>query len=87
MPLELHEALSSAHLAIWTTTAWTLPANAAVAVNGRLKYTIVEAEVCTVLAATSCISLLGYSVKLGFARPLDSVQQKWRSCARSAKAA
>ena len=29
-------------LAVWTTTAWTLPANAAVAVNERLSYSVVD---------------------------------------------
>ncbi|KAB1213992.1 Isoleucine--tRNA ligase [Morella rubra] len=29
-------------LAIWTTTPWTIPANAAVAVNAKLQYAIVE---------------------------------------------
>jgi isoleucyl-tRNA synthetase len=28
-------------LAIWTTTPWTIPANAAVAVNGELTYAVV----------------------------------------------
>ncbi|KAI4338518.1 hypothetical protein MLD38_023567 [Melastoma candidum] len=31
-------------LAIWTTTPWTVPANAAIAVNGLLQYAIVEVE-------------------------------------------
>jgi len=31
-------------LAIWTTTPWTIPANAAVAVNGDLKYAVVSVE-------------------------------------------
>ncbi|MBD2025148.1 isoleucine--tRNA ligase [Leptolyngbya sp. FACHB-711] len=30
-------------VAVWTTTPWTIPANLAVAVNGDLKYSIVEA--------------------------------------------
>jgi len=33
-------SLAGAELAIWTTTAWTLPANAAVAINPRLEYAI-----------------------------------------------
>ncbi|KAK9835222.1 hypothetical protein WJX81_006819 [Elliptochloris bilobata] len=44
VPAELREALGGAALAIWTTTAWTLPANLAVAVNERLRYALVEAE-------------------------------------------
>ncbi|XP_071730451.1 isoleucine--tRNA ligase, chloroplastic/mitochondrial [Rutidosis leptorrhynchoides] len=31
-------------LAIWTTTPWTIPANAAVAVNSKLEYAIVEVQ-------------------------------------------
>ncbi|KAK6252710.1 hypothetical protein QUC31_014430 [Theobroma cacao] len=31
-------------LAIWTTTPWTIPANAAVAVNAKLQYAVVEAK-------------------------------------------
>lgn len=31
-------------LAIWTTTPWTLPANAAVAVNAKIEYSIVKDE-------------------------------------------
>jgi len=34
-------ALSGASLAIWTTTPWTLPGNAAVAVNDKLSYSVV----------------------------------------------
>lgn len=32
------------YLAIWTTTPWTVPANAAVAVNPKLEYAVVEVE-------------------------------------------
>jgi len=32
------------HLAIWTTTPWTLPANRAIAVNKDLDYSVVEIE-------------------------------------------
>ncbi|KAL0457403.1 UNVERIFIED_CONTAM: Isoleucine--tRNA ligase, chloroplastic/mitochondrial [Sesamum latifolium] len=31
-------------LAIWTTTPWTIPANAAVAVNSKLQYAVVEVD-------------------------------------------
>jgi isoleucyl-tRNA synthetase len=37
-------ALSDAHVVIWTTTPWTLPANAALAANPELEYVLVEAE-------------------------------------------
>ncbi|KAK4265762.1 hypothetical protein QN277_026775 [Acacia crassicarpa] len=32
------------YLAVWTTTPWTVPANAAVAVNPKLEYAVVEVE-------------------------------------------
>ncbi|XP_022137948.1 isoleucine--tRNA ligase, chloroplastic/mitochondrial [Momordica charantia] len=38
----LQEFLPDLCLAIWTTTPWTIPANAAVAVNAKLQYAIVE---------------------------------------------
>jgi isoleucyl-tRNA synthetase len=37
-------ARSDAHVVIWTTTPWTLPANAALAANPELEYVLVEAE-------------------------------------------
>lgn len=48
VPAELKEGFLGpfgAALAIWTTTPWTMPANAAVAVNEKLQYSLVEAEV------------------------------------------
>ena len=36
---------AGASLAIWTTTPWTIPANAAVAVNANLQYSVVEVQV------------------------------------------
>ena len=39
-------AYAGASLAIWTTTPWTIPANAAVAVNASLQYAVVEVQVC-----------------------------------------
>jgi len=44
MPSPLKSALQDASLAIWTTTPWTLPANAAVAVNERLTYAVVAVD-------------------------------------------
>ncbi|GAB4814888.1 hypothetical protein N2152v2_001934 [Parachlorella kessleri] len=42
---EAAAALSGgAHLAIWTTTPWTIPANLAVAVNAELQYAVVEIQ-------------------------------------------
>ena len=46
MPQDLREHLQGAAVAIWTTTGWTIPANQAVAVNERLQYAVVEAQVC-----------------------------------------
>ncbi|XP_031397569.1 isoleucine--tRNA ligase, chloroplastic/mitochondrial isoform X2 [Punica granatum] len=40
----IDEFLPNLCLAIWTTTPWTVPANAAVAVNGKLQYAIVEVD-------------------------------------------
>lgn len=45
VPSELQEGCSGAALAIWTTTPWTMPANAAVAVNEKLQYSLVEVQV------------------------------------------
>ena len=50
MPSELQEACTGAALAIWTTTPWTMPANAAVAVNEKLQYSLVEVQVSCNLA-------------------------------------
>ncbi|KAL3159350.1 hypothetical protein ABBQ32_011301 [Trebouxia sp. C0010 RCD-2024] len=44
VPPELQKTCLDAALAIWTTTPWTMPANAAVAVNEKLLYSIVQAE-------------------------------------------
>ncbi|XP_047945517.1 isoleucine--tRNA ligase, chloroplastic/mitochondrial [Salvia hispanica] len=38
----LEDFLPNLGLAIWTTTPWTIPANAAVAVNSKLQYAVVE---------------------------------------------
>src|SRR5690606_35995490 len=35
-------ALADAAIVIWTTTPWTLPANEAVALNGKLSYSLIE---------------------------------------------
>lgn len=40
----LEEFFPDLCLAIWTTTPWTIPANAAVAVNAKLQYAVVEAK-------------------------------------------
>ncbi|MBA0731651.1 hypothetical protein Golax_023319 [Gossypium laxum] len=40
----LEEFFPDICLAIWTTTPWTVPANAAVAVNAKLQYAVVEAK-------------------------------------------
>ena len=41
-PAEHREKLKNASLAVWTTTPWTMPANAAVAVNDKLSYSLCE---------------------------------------------
>uniref|UniRef100_A0A0D9VLS1 isoleucine--tRNA ligase n=2 Tax=Leersia perrieri TaxID=77586 RepID=A0A0D9VLS1_9ORYZ len=43
-PALLEEFLPNLCLAIWTTTPWTIPANAAVAVNPELTYAVVELQ-------------------------------------------
>ena len=43
-PAEHLDALTTASLAVWTTTPWTMPANAAVAVNDQLDYALVEMD-------------------------------------------
>lgn len=44
MPSDLLQEFPNLCLAIWTTTPWTIPANAAVAVNSKLEYDVVEVE-------------------------------------------
>lgn len=39
---EVKKALEGSHVAIWTTTPWTIPANLAIGVNGDLDYAVVE---------------------------------------------
>lgn len=45
VPEGARDHLEGASLAIWTTTPWTLPANAAVAVNADLRYCVAQVEV------------------------------------------
>ena len=42
---DVEQHLKGASLAIWTTTPWTLPANAAVAVNADLDYCVAQSQV------------------------------------------
>ncbi|CAK9170087.1 unnamed protein product [Ilex paraguariensis] len=53
----LEEFSPNLYLAIWTTTPWTIPANAAVAVNAKLQYAVVEVQ--SVLADVSTSSAVG----------------------------
>eukprot|EP00850_Spirogloea_muscicola_P001335 SM000005S17132 [mRNA] locus=s5:354830:362126:+ [translate_table: standard] len=43
-PDEMRNLLPQLGLAIWTTTPWTIPGNAAVAVNDRLTYAVVRVQ-------------------------------------------
>ncbi|KAI4317590.1 hypothetical protein L6164_025451 [Bauhinia variegata] len=43
-PSDLLQEFPNLSLAIWTTTPWTIPANAAVAINAKLEYAVVEVE-------------------------------------------
>jgi isoleucyl-tRNA synthetase len=45
VPHDQSSQLQGAAFAIWTTTPWTIPANLAVAVNDKLQYSVVQAEV------------------------------------------
>ncbi|XP_073004103.1 isoleucine--tRNA ligase, chloroplastic/mitochondrial isoform X1 [Typha latifolia] len=58
----LEEFFPNICLAIWTTTPWTIPANAAVAVNSRLTYVVAEVHSVLESASTSCG---GKQIKLG----------------------
>lgn len=49
----LEEFFPNLCLAIWTTTPWTIPANAAVAVNAKLQYAVVEVHTPLVDVSTS----------------------------------
>ncbi|XP_011090964.1 isoleucine--tRNA ligase, chloroplastic/mitochondrial [Sesamum indicum] len=40
----LNDFIPNLGLAIWTTTPWTIPANAGVAVNSKLQYAVVEVD-------------------------------------------
>lgn len=45
VPADVASHLQGAGFAIWTTTPWTIPANLAVAVNDKLEYCVVQAQV------------------------------------------
>nr|CAB3451250.1 unnamed protein product [Digitaria exilis] len=49
----LDEFLPNLSLVIWTTTPWTIPANAAVAVNPELAYTVAEVQSVLINESTS----------------------------------
>nr|XP_029119414.1 isoleucine--tRNA ligase, chloroplastic/mitochondrial isoform X3 [Elaeis guineensis] len=67
----LEEFLSDLCLAIWTTTPWTIPANAAVAVNPKLLYGV--AEVHSILKDTAVLSK---EKQANLKRALESGQTK-----------
>ena len=55
---EVQQQLKGAALAIWTTTPWSMPANVAVAVHPRLKYSLVEVQVSLqLLTDLRCLKL------------------------------
>ena len=63
LDVEEHPGLAGAtHLAVWTTTPWTLLSNVAVAVNPDVDYTIVNG---LVVAAALVASVFGEGVKAG----------------------
>ncbi|XP_073143957.1 isoleucine--tRNA ligase, chloroplastic/mitochondrial isoform X1 [Henckelia pumila] len=49
----LEDFLPNVGLAVWTTTPWTIPANAAVAVNSKLQYAVVEVHFASGDVSTS----------------------------------
>jgi isoleucyl-tRNA synthetase len=53
------------HIAIWTTTPWTLPANLAVAVGPDFSYSLVESLERTLVVATDLIPSLAKRFPLG----------------------
>ncbi|HEY5009531.1 MAG TPA: class I tRNA ligase family protein, partial [Acidimicrobiales bacterium] len=53
---EAHELAGATHLAVWTTTPWTLLSNVAVAVNPEITYAVVDG---TVVAAGLVESVFG----------------------------
>ena len=52
------------YLLVWTTTAWTLPANVAVAVNPDLKYVKVEHKGEILWLAKACLKVLNGDYKI-----------------------
>jgi len=48
----------AASLLVWTTTPWSLPGNAAIAVNPKEEYVYVETEAETLVLAKKCMSAL-----------------------------
>ncbi len=81
---ERHERLGGAtHLAVWTTTPWTLPSNVAIAVNPEVTYAVVDG---VVVAAELVASIFGEGALVGatlkgtdlagvhYERPFDDVE-------------
>ncbi|GFZ14016.1 tRNA synthetase class I (I, L, M and V) family protein [Actinidia rufa] len=63
----LGEFFPDLSLAIWTTTPWTIPANAAVAVNPKLQYVVVEVH-----ALFEDVSTTPGDIKKRYIHPIDS---------------
>jgi len=49
----------NSHLLVWTTTPWTLPANAAIAVNPKIDYVLVKKDDEYLILAKERLSVLG----------------------------
>ncbi len=67
----LFKADDGRYLLVWTTTPWTLPSNAAIAVNSRFTYVEVELDGKTVIIAKDRVGVLDklritYSIKREF---------------------
>ncbi|CAA0817494.1 tRNA synthetase class I (I- L- M and V) family protein [Striga hermonthica] len=83
----LDEFIPNLGLAVWTTTPWTIPANAAVAVNAKLQYAVVEVDANNVGTTSSSTgkekkigNILKEHKKLYLVVALDlvpTVEEKW----------
>lgn len=56
-------AIGAVSIVIWTTTPWTLPANQAVAVNGKLEYSLIEYNSRRMIVASQLVA--AFMARLG----------------------
>ena len=60
---ELEPYADGLHVAIWTTTPWTIPGNLAVAVNGDLEYTVAESAGKYLIVAKDLVESLAATLE------------------------